>query len=122
MPPFVKEDQSVFFSANNIDFLEDTVYGQNMLHGTFLVMNQRDTMQGMPLNELLEIPHVDTPVDIEIDYLHAPEIKLRPVRFEEFDFGSQKEVIRKYETQDLAWFMACYAHRKKNYFRRITEC
>lgn len=111
LPSFVKKNTPVFFAADNIDFLEDTADGQNTLHGTLLVINQKVNNKELPVNEPLEIPKVSTGTDVETTYLHAPEIKLEPLRFEKFEFNSQAELLKKYETHDLAWFVASHAQR-----------
>ena len=38
LPSIVKKGKSVFFAADNIDFLENTPDGQNTLHDTILVI------------------------------------------------------------------------------------
>ena len=39
LPDFIKKDVPLYFAIDNIDFLEDTAYGQNTLHGTIIVVN-----------------------------------------------------------------------------------
>ena len=41
LPDFVKKGENVWFALDNIDCLEDTPYGQNTLHGTIIVLNEK---------------------------------------------------------------------------------
>ena len=77
-------------------------------------MNQGAKDGALPLNEPLEIPiDVCTQADAEPNYLKAPEIRLKAMRFETFDFQPDKELLKKYELHDLTWFFACCAHRER---------
>lgn len=42
IPPFVVENKSVLFAIDNVDFLEDTPTGKDTLHGTAIVMYQKE--------------------------------------------------------------------------------
>ena len=61
LPDFVKRGVPLRFAVDNIDFLENTAYGQNTLHGTLLVLFQRDE-DGEEINPPLQIPE-KTPAD-----------------------------------------------------------
>ena len=116
LPPFVMKDKSIFFAADNIDFLEDTADGQNTLHGTLLVISQRAEDGALQVNEPLEIPNdVCTQADVQPNYLKAPEIRSKATRFETYDFQPDRELLKKYELRDLTWLFACYAHRERTF-------
>ena len=42
IPPFVVKHKSVFFAIDNVDFPEDTPNGKDTLHGTAIVMYQKE--------------------------------------------------------------------------------
>merc|ERR1712115_248072 len=80
LPDFVKKDVPIYFAVDNIDFLECTAYGQNTLHGTMLVLFQRD-IDGVPVNESIRIPSSlpEASNKLKIHYHDAPELKLHPI-------------------------------------------
>ena len=56
LPDFIKKNVTLYFAIDNIDFQEDTAYGQNTLHGTILVINQRQNEFAESLRGPLKIP------------------------------------------------------------------
>jgi len=84
LPRFVKKNKSIFFAVDNIDFLEDTAYGQNTLHGTVVVINQEDS-EGEPVNAPLRIPEKPRPASINIVYYDEPTVVSKAIKFEEYD-------------------------------------
>lgn len=56
LPDFIKKGITVFFAVDNIDFMEDTPYGQDTLHGTLIVVNQKEDENAEPINPPLAIP------------------------------------------------------------------
>lgn len=53
---FVKKGKSIFFTTDNINFMEDTAYDQNSFHRSLIVINQEETEDGEPINETFVIP------------------------------------------------------------------
>lgn len=47
---FVKKGVPLFFAVDNIDFMEDTPYGQDTLHGTIIVVCQKEDQNAEPTN------------------------------------------------------------------------
>ena len=58
LPDFIKKGITVFFATDNIDFLEDTPYGQCTLHGCLIVVNQEEHENAEPINPPLAIHNV----------------------------------------------------------------
>ena len=56
LPDFIKNDVTLYFATDNIDFQEDTAYSQNTLHRTILVVNQRQNEFAESLRGPLKIP------------------------------------------------------------------
>ena len=111
IPDFVKKGVHLWFAIDNIDFLEATAYGQNTLHGTIIIVFQRDE-DGEPVNPPLKIP-ITLPKDLKqltINYEEEPMITLKPIRFSSFthDFTSDAD-LKKYETFTETWAFASYA-------------
>ena len=116
LPSFIEKGKSVFFAADNIDFLENTADGQNTLHGTILVINQNkgsdsDCTTGFPVNEPLRIPDDVRPIDVDIKLRHPPSLEAKPLTASSFEFDSYQHVVGKYEMYDRAWFMASFSNR-----------
>ena len=112
LPIFVKKDKPVFFAIDNIDFLEDTAYGQNTLHGTLVVINQEDG-EGDPVNEPLRIPEKPWPVSIDILYHDEPIIVPKPIKFEEYDVEVGPDLLSVYKQKDRVWVLANHLGNKK---------
>ena len=90
LPDFVRKDVHLWFAIDNIDFLENIVYGQNTLLSTLVILFQRNEDGEIP-NPLLKIP-LKVPKDtikFHMQYKDEPSIKLTTIRFTEFshDFG-----------------------------------
>jgi len=110
LPSFVMKGKSVYFAADNIDFLENTADGQNTLRGTMLVINQNQDNDD-DVNEPLHIPDEIVPVDVNTNFRNSPSIEPKPITVDKFEFHSNDPFVRKYETYDRVWLMATVAHR-----------
>lgn len=108
LPDFIKHEKSVFFAIDNIDFLEDTPFGQNTTHGTLIVIWQEDDDQAESINRPLEIPEKITPHRLEITYREDPIINLKPIRFEKFEFSEQSDLLISLERSDHVWALASH--------------
>ena len=75
LPSFIKKNQRPFFAIDNIDFSEDTAYGQNTLHGTVIVINQVKNDLAEPLFCPLKIPDKLERLRIDVSYHEEPIIK-----------------------------------------------
>lgn len=116
LPPFIEKGKSLFFAADNIDFLENTADGQNTLHGTILVINQNqggdsDSTTGLPVSEPLRIPDDVKPIDVDIKLQHPPSLEVKTITASSFEFGSFQHAISENEMYDKAWFMASFSTR-----------
>ena len=72
---FVKKGVNIWVAVDNIDLLENTPTGQNIFHGTVIVINQRN-VDGEPVNQCLVIPEKLQPearLAFEIKYLSELE-------------------------------------------------
>ena len=110
IPDFVRRGVHLWFAIDNIDFLENTAYGQNTLHGTLLVLFQRDE-DGELINPPLKIP-LKIPKEsnkFQIKYKDEPNIKFTPIRFESYshDFGCKD--FHKYDRFTETWALASIA-------------
>ena len=117
LPSFLMKGKSVYFAADNIDFLENTADGQNTLHGTLLVINQNkggnDDESACELAaEPLHIPDEIVSVDVSTAYRNPPSIEAKPITVAEFDFHVNDNVLQKYEVHDRAWLMASFFQRE----------
>ena len=81
LPNFIKGGTLVWFALDNIDLLEDTPYGQNTFHGTVIVIFQRETEDGVPMNPPLKIPIKlpSKPLKMTLEYLEEPVIQQKPI-------------------------------------------
>ena len=113
LPPFIKKGKSLYFAADNVDFLENTADGQNTLHGTLLVVNQQEDETKPPVNEPIIIPKTVVPFQLETHYYDSQAVVPKPITFEEFKFESYQDMTRKYEACDLAWLMASYCNSRE---------
>ena len=55
IPPFVVKNKSVYFAIDNVDFLEDTPTGKDTLHGTAIVMYQKEMTTEETIVSALEV-------------------------------------------------------------------
>ena len=69
----------VYFAIDNIDFVEDTAFGENSTHGTVIVASQEADDKAEKVNPALEIPKTSYPVDIDIEYLQINEVYPKPI-------------------------------------------
>lgn len=106
IPPCIRKGISVFFAIDNIDFLEDTCDGQNTLHGTVVVMNQKDTGEGELVNTAITIPDKVTPVQLHVHYHSDPHVVAKPIEFTDYEFNSESDLLKKYEVKDRSWALA----------------
>ena len=124
LPPFIVKGKSVYFAADNIDFLENTADGQNTLHGTMLVVNQNKYNKDgndvesacVPVNEPLRIPDEIDSIDVNPNLKYAPAIVAKPINVDSFEFKFYDKLLTKYQTRDRVWFMASFSHREKSSF------
>ena len=58
----------VFFAIDNIDFVEDTAFGQNSTHGTVIVVWREEDVAGQKLNPELAITKKWFPIDIDAQW------------------------------------------------------
>ena len=96
LPDFVKKDKPVFFAVDNIDFLEDTPCGKDTLHGTVVVMYQKEETgdkNDETINKPLHIPQklVTNPPNLKIRFKQAPKISLKPIKFEQTQYQYEKK-------------------------------
>ena len=77
LPDVIKKGITVFFAVDNIDFLEDTPYGQSTLHGTLIVVNQKEKKDAEPVNPPLDITDKppSSPLHVYIRYKDEPVLK-----------------------------------------------
>ena len=64
------------FAIDNIDFTEDTPFGQNSTHGTVVVIFQED-VEGEKINPPLDIPITSKDINTTIEYLSLEDIAPR---------------------------------------------
>eukprot|EP00794_Sanderia_malayensis_P019658 gene19658-21605_t len=112
LPLFVKRDRSLFFAADNIDFLEHTPDGQNTLHGTILVINQQEDDDAPAVNEPLQVSREKSAIEVDIVEMNAPKMAPKPITFTNFGVGKITEGVTAAQSLDLVWFAACYSHQK----------
>ena len=96
----------MYFAIDNIDFLEDTPYGQNTLHGTIIVVNQRQNEFAEPLRGPLLIPDKPSNNVVDVNYLDGPDIKLADVKFK--DYFTTSINLQDYKSRDKTWVLASY--------------
>ena len=107
LPDFVKRGVPLRFAVDNIDFLENTAYRQNTLHGTLLVLFQRDE-DGEEINPPLHIPE-KTPGKsraMEIKYREEPVITLNSIRFSSYPLSLGEHMLRKHSMFTHTWAFA----------------
>ena len=75
-PEFVVRGKPLMFAIDNIDFTEDTPFGQNSTHGTVVVIFQED-IEGEKINPPLDIPITSKDIDTTIEYLSLEDIAPR---------------------------------------------
>lgn len=108
LPDFVKKGVTVFFAVDNIDFLEDTPYGQSTLHGALAVIYQEDVEDAEPINPPLVIPDKPprTPLHVEIKYQNDPVIQKKPIRFNSYTIGHRASLLNTFRQYDATWALA----------------
>ena len=99
LPDFLKKGVPLAWAIDNIDFTEDTPFGQNTFHGAVLVVYQEDE-EAEPLNKPIEIPDKLTASQINIMSLPEPVIRLKTPKFEEYEFGKNFALLKDYEHDD----------------------
>ena len=112
IPDFVKKDTPVFFAVDNIDFLEDTPCGKDTLHGTVIVMFQKESSCSSTSDTInsstLHIPETigAKPLQLKIRYKEAPKISLKPIKFEQTQYKCDNLPAIDY---NKIWVLSCYA-------------
>jgi hypothetical protein len=108
LPDFIKKGITVFFAVDNIDFVEDTPYGQSTLHGTLIVVYQEENENAEPINPPLAIP--DKPpsslLHVEIKYKDEPVIQLKPIKFTSYTIGQRAVLLKPHCHYDETWALA----------------
>ena len=105
LPDFIKKSLTVFFAIDNIDFLEDTPYGQCTLHGCPIVVNQEEDENAELINPPLAIPykHPSKPAHVDIKYKDKPVIQLTPIKFTSYKNGHRVALLKPYHQYDERW-------------------
>ena len=67
LPEFMVRGNPLWFAIDNIDFIEDTTFGQNTLHGTVVVVWQKEDKDAEKINPPLDIPNKASRVQIEVE-------------------------------------------------------
>ena len=106
LPDFIKKDGPLYFAIYNIDFLEDSAYDQNTLHGTIIVVNQKQNEFAEPLRGPLLIPDKPSNNVVDVNYLDDPDIKLVDVKFK--DYFTTSINLQDYKSRDKTWVLASY--------------
>ena len=100
IPDFTVLGRRVYFALDDIDYIEDTPFGQNSTHGTVMVMWQEaSNHDGAELiNPKLEMPDTSSPVEIDVEYLKAPEVNPKAIRFHNlcFEDSQSKQFLHEY--------------------------
>ena len=114
LPDFIKKGIPLFFAVDNIDFLEDTPYGQDTLHGTVIVVCQKEDENTELINPPLAIPDKlpSSPLHVNIMYKDDPLIQLKPIKFTSYTIGQRANLLKPYHLYDETWALA--NHMAKN--------
>ena len=107
LPSFIKKDRCPFFAIDNIDFQEDTAYGQDTLHGTVVVVNQHADDSAEKLVGPLKIPDKIAKCRIDVKYQEEPIMKSIPMKFQHY-FCSVDGILQDYKLRDITWALANY--------------
>ena len=100
LPSFIKKDRCPFFAIDNIDFQEDTVYGQDTLHGTVVVVNQHADDSAEKLVGPLKISDKIAKCRIDVKYQEEPIRKSIPMKFQHY-FCSVDGILQDYKLRDI---------------------
>ena len=108
LPDFIKGGMLVWFALDNIDLLEDTPYGQNTFHGTVIVIFQRESDKGVPMNSPLKIPTKlpSKPLKMTLEYLEEPVIQQKPIRFQNFKTCEREHLLENYRNSFNTWLLS----------------
>ena len=79
LPEFMVSGKPLWFAIDNKDFIEDTGFGKNILHGTVMVVWQKGDKGAEKINSPIEIPKKASRVRIQVDYLQEPKINPKAV-------------------------------------------
>ena len=122
IPDFIKKGVHLWFAVDNIDFQEFTAYGQNSLHGTVLVVFQRDE-DGELINPPIKIPIKlpSQPLKMKVQYKPVPEIEDVPIKFPHYShgFGEGEAGLKKYNVFTRTWALSSFAGNET--FTEIPE-
>ena len=110
IPPFVVENKSVFFAIDNVDFLEDTPTGKDTLHGTAIVMYQKEVETDNRMVSPLEVEDIGTkqsltdPIPFTLLPCQTPKLKFEPIQ--QYTVQRRHGITEAYRIWDLAWAIA----------------
>ncbi len=111
IPPFVIKNQSIYFAIDNVDFLEDTPTGKDTLHGTAMVMYQRQIPDRPTMIPSLAVDVNHKPLMTEklnVPLLYCPAPLPAPVHIPNFKVGQNDLVSQSHKLNNLAWIMGCH--------------
>ena len=108
LPDFIKKGIPLFFAVDNIDCLEDTPYGQGTLHGTVIVVCQKEDENAELINPPLAIPDKlpSSPLHVDIKSKDDPLIQLKPIKFTSYTIGQRANLLKQYYLYDETWGLA----------------
>ena len=122
-PEFVVKGKPIWFAIDNIDFTEDTAFGQDSTHGTVIVVWQEEDTEAEKINPPatqhnttpLEVPTTAKDVNADVEYLALSDIVPKAIMFDEVDINDQDasdNYLRKYvENINQTWAFACHMLR-----------
>ena len=113
IPEFVVRGKRLYFALDNIDYTEDTPFGQNSTYGTFMVIWQEvdDDENSVLVNPELDIPKRSSPVEIEIEYLKAPEMNPQAIRFSNVQLNDNEvsnRLLKEYNKVFRTWALSSH--------------
>ena len=110
-PEFVIRGKPIMFAIDNIDFTEDTPFGQDTTHGTGVVVCQENDEKGTKINPPLEIPKNPEENDTTINYLSLEDVIPKAIKFDEVNIHNQdtlNDMLREYFQRNQTWAFACH--------------
>ena len=105
----------MLFCIDNIDFTEDTPFGQNTTHGTAIVLIQEDDETGEKINPPLTLLKKPAENDANVEYLDLEDIVPKAIKFSVVDVNNQvslNSLLREYFKRDQTWALACHLTNK----------
>ena len=110
IPPFVVENKSVFFAIDNVDFLEDTPTGKDTLHGTAIVMYQKEIETENRMVSPKKLKKIGTkqslidPIPFTLLPCQTPKLKFEPTQ--QYTVQRRHGISEVNCILDLAWAIA----------------